>query len=134
MKLNYKITFLSILVSVLLILLLLFIYINVKIIGYKTYDVDYIVGDHIGINLDEDAIHFGTARGDMVLRRDIVISSDVDISVKVKLTGIDYMYVEDTDFMVLAGEKKNLELVLKLPPGVEKGTYSGNLKVIYLKP
>jgi hypothetical protein len=134
MKLNYKITFLSILVSVLLILLLLFIYINVKIIGYKTYDIDYAVGDHIGINLDEDAIHFGTAREDMVLRRDITISSEVDISVKVKLIGLNYVHVEDTEFIVLAGEKRNIELLLKLPQGVEKGTYSGKLKLIYLKP
>lgn len=134
MKFNSRLIISGILVFLVLMILLFFVYVNVKIIGYKTYGVDYVIGDHIGINLDGDAVHFGTARGDMVLRRGVVISSDIDVLVKTELTGIDYVAVKEDEFILLAGEKKELELVLELPPNIEKGTYTGELKVIYLRP
>ncbi len=134
MKYNSKLILYSSIIFTILLIIGLFLYINVKIIGFTEYDIDYVVGDHIGINLDEDSIHFGTGSAGMVLTRDITIGSDVDIDVKVKLSGIDYVTVEETEFLVLASEKRSLELIATIPPNLENGVYSGKLKIIYFKP
>lgn len=113
--------------------LILFVYANVKIVGYKDYDIDYTVGDYVGINLDEDAIHFGTAHKGTTHRRYMKISTDRDVFVKIILYDIEYIIIEEADFLLHSGETKNVPLLLNLPLNAEDGHYSGKLKVVFLK-
>lgn len=112
----------------------LFIYANVKIIGYTEYDVDYFVGSHIGINLDEDAIHFGTLQPGNAHRRELIVRSERDVLVRVIPYGLDYLVVENDNTLVFSGEEAKISLLLRLPLSAEEGFHSGKLKVIYLRP
>ncbi len=132
MKIRLKL----IICSIILLLTLfgfLFIYANFKIIGYTEYTVDYYVGDYIGLNLDEGAIHFGTIQPGNSHRRELIVNSDRDILVKILPYGLEHLIIENNNIMVLSGKQEKISILIRLPLSAEEGFYSGKLKVVYLR-
>ncbi len=127
---NLAIFLVSFLVLVILGLLL---YVKINIAGYASYPIDYVHGEYMGINLDEDAIHFGTISENMVFEREIEIISDEDVIVNAYLFGIENIDISDNGFYLPAGEKKTLVLSLKIPENYEMGYYTGKLSLVYLR-
>tara|TARA_Y100000310_G_scaffold290105_1_gene317017 strand:+ start:654 stop:1067 length:414 start_codon:yes stop_codon:yes gene_type:complete len=123
-----------IIISLIIIGGVLFFYISKNVIGYTEYEVDYIVGDYAGFNLDEDAIHFGTITQGVKSTRAIDIYTDRDAEVRVYVTGLGHLAISDDVFFLGANEKKSIDIVLQVPPELKEGHYSGKIRIIYRKP
>ncbi len=124
--------FLFFLIFVIIIGVVTYVYIFNNLIGYKEYAVDYVIGDYIGFNLDEDAIHFGTLVQGVKATRKIEISTNQDANIKIYFKDLDHVGVEENAFFLRAGEVKEVELIVF--PDAEVGYYVGKMMVIYTKP
>jgi len=106
---------------------------------YETQELkmDVIVGNYTGINLDTDAVHFGTIKKeDPALRmREVVIinsyneSKEVFLSVDGKLS--KWAALSENHFILSPNENKSIEVTLKISSEIGSGTYYGILKAVF---
>ena len=126
--------FLFFLISLTIIGVVTYVYIFNDLMGYKEYPVDYVIGDYVGFNLDEDAIHFGTLIQGVIATRKIEISTNEDANVRIYFKDLDYVGVEENAFFLTANEVKEIELVAAPPIDAKPRYYVGKMIVIYTKP
>ena len=95
--------------------------------------MDYHVGDYVGFNLDEDAIHFGTLLPGVRADREIEIYTDKDVLINVVFEELDNIYVDKNNFVLKAGESYSLMFTIELPKDIEEGFYKGKIKIRFKK-
>lgn len=106
-------------------------------IVYEAQEIlmDIKVGDHIGLNLDTDALHFGISMSPGSAARDIIVSNDHNISLRVDIRPAgkiaDWVLVKENNFVLKPGEKKNVEFEVNVPKDVEVGLYEGVLRIFF---
>lgn len=107
---------------------------------YYIYDVqdipmDVKVQDHVGFNLDTDALHFGIVMSPGYAGRSIVVTHPLDrpLQVVIQTSGEIAPWVEANywEFVLQPGETKSVLFELYCPEGVEPGNYSGNVRVTF---
>jgi hypothetical protein len=134
-KLNIlKYLFICLVIFIVVTIGVVYFYAFNTLIGYKEYDVDYTIGNYMGFNLDEDAIHFGTVIPGMKTSRNINISSDRDAMINIYVKNLDYFGIEENNFFLNAGESKEVKLFVIPSYGAKEGNYSGKLEIVYKKP
>ena len=112
----------------------LYVYTFYTIKGYTEYGVDYAIGDHIGFNLDEDAIHFGTVIPGMKATRKINISSYKAAWIDIYIEDLEHVDIDEHSFFLDAGGSKEVKLSVMPVVGAEEGNHSGKMRVIYKRP
>lgn len=107
------------------------------IVEVQEYDIDLIVGNMAGFNLDTDKIHFGTLPpGNNAERKFEVQNIDYNrIKVNVKSYGEfkDWIYVNKNNFYLGKGETEEVKVVAYVPENAEIKTYEGKLKIIFTR-
>ncbi|MBI2136836.1 hypothetical protein HYU06_07225 [Candidatus Woesearchaeota archaeon] len=134
--------FSAFIVFVLIILTALFIayFYLTNIFEYEKIKMDVTVGDHIGLNLNSDAVHFGTIdiKKTGEITREVVITNSVKVPKKIYLfkTGSISRWISPpkTAFLINPWQNETIAIKLSIPAaGVSKGNYSGNLIIISKK-
>ncbi len=132
MKKKTKLSILHLFLGVLLVVAATLVsYYSLHPLSRQVYPVDLSIGDYIGINLDKDALHFGTLRPGSVVGRPVVIRAEqYPIAVTVFVEGLPFVTVEEPSFTLQTGESKAIRLVATVEKTVEKNTYNGTLVVL----
>lgn len=114
-----------------------FIYNHFIIVQEKEYDLDLIVADMAGFNLDNDKIHFGTLPAGNNAERKLNVQNNYnyDVKVNVKTYGnlSEWIYVNENNFWLESKENKEVVLKAYVPKGTEQGTYEGKLEIIFTR-
>src|SRR3989344_258342 len=100
-------------ILIFIISVVLFCYYNFN--GIQIYKYDIIVGNHIGFNLDNDMLHFGTVPKGENSKRSVVIRNTGEKSkVRIKAFGeiSDFIYASDNNFILLPEESKEITLYI----------------------
>ncbi|MBS1266078.1 MAG: hypothetical protein MAG795_00043 [Candidatus Woesearchaeota archaeon] len=96
--------------------------------------MDLKVGDHIGLNTDVDAMHFGIVASPGYGNREFIVTNNnsIPVEVTIRLHGemIKWINVSDYNFYLEPGEHKTVELEAYIPRGTEHGYYEGKIQVI----
>ncbi|MBU0459235.1 MAG: hypothetical protein KKH52_04590 [Nanoarchaeota archaeon] len=96
--------------------------------------MDVVIGNYTGINLDTDAVHFGTIeKGKATTRtREVVITNNHDKSKKIYITTSGklskWVELSEDSFILSPQENKSVQVMLKINPEIDYGTYNGTLK------
>ena len=105
---------------------------DVKVIPY-----DFSVGDYVGFNVDDDALHFGTALNNGQSSRNLIITNNYEHEVLVNLIvegeGEELFDIEKNSFVLTPNENKKISLFVNIPKDFALETYSGKVFVITKK-
>ncbi|MBS3144166.1 hypothetical protein J4208_01130 [Candidatus Woesearchaeota archaeon] len=92
------------------------------------------VGDYVGINLDKDALYFGTLKPNSQVERPLVFRADhYPISVQLLIEDIPFVTAEESFFILQEGEVKAIRFFAQVDKDVEKKEYTGKLIVLTKK-
>ncbi|MDP1695112.1 MAG: hypothetical protein Q8L34_06245 [Candidatus Woesearchaeota archaeon] len=92
------------------------------------------VGDYVGINLDKDALYFGTLRPSSKVERPLVFRADhYPISVQLFIEGIPFVTAEESLFTLQKGESKSVRFFAQVDKDAGKKDYTGKLIVLTKK-
>jgi len=103
----------------------------------KELKIDLIVGNYTSINLDTDAIHFGTVKKGKVntLTREVVINNNDNVPKKVRLfvkgdlSGL--IQISENNFILPPTENKTISITVIVNPERDYGTYEGMLRAVF---
>jgi hypothetical protein len=123
-------------VIVLVIFLASLIYKNITIYEVRTIPADINVAKHVGINLNNDSLHFGTTFPYGGSKRDMTISFHKDALVEIKTFGEmkNWIYVSDNNFFLPANTEKELTFEVFVPSGTDERLYNGTVKIYFKRP
>lgn len=95
------------------------------------YDMHLKVGSRTGINIDTDAIYFGTIKpGDGVTKKIMITNSGSARKVALKTTGELNQWIHyESSQEIGANEKKDISLTVNVPKDADLGEYKGKLRV-----
>lgn len=96
--------------------------------------IHFIVGDHVGINLDTNAVNFGTVKqgSGYRLQREMVIGNELALSRQVQMTVTGdiapLVSVSPSAFILAPGENRAVNITLTTIPTLPEGNYTGILR------
>lgn len=88
------------------------------------------VGDYAGFNIDTKNLNFGTVYPGAVSEREVAIETDKDVFVTLSVDGIKFVEPLENNFMLKAGERKNIVVRASILGGEPFGNYTGSLVVV----
>lgn len=129
-----KVLILLLITAILSITLTYFFYQSAKIYSIKELKMDIIIGSYIGLNTDTDAIYFGTTLPGTSVNREIVLNTDKDIKVNLKLSGniSSFVQIPENNFRLNKDMQKSIKLRAIIPLNAAKGLYAGILKITFI--
>src|SRR3989344_3058823 len=129
-----KILILLLVTAILSITLTYFFYQSAKIYSIKELKMNIIIGNYIGLNTDTDAIHFGTTLPGTSANREIVLNTDKNITVNLKLSGniSSFIKIPENNFILSKNMQKSIKLTSVIPLNATKGVYIGILKITFI--
>lgn len=105
-----------------------------------TLKMDLKVGTYAGINIDTDALHFGTVPKGKVgsLAREVVVENNDNVrrNVFISASGelAPYVGLSEDEFTLDPFANKTVEVTLIVPPGLDSGSYNGTLTITLKRP
>ena len=113
----------SIAVSVLLIQ-------KTSLYSYKRLKIDFTIGDHLGFNTDQDALHFGTLQqGNRGFREFDIKNMDCNKCKVSLISNLDWISLSDNDFILNKNQGKTITAYLTIPSAAKDGKYEGYLDI-----
>ena len=101
----------------------------------KVIHYDFTIGDYIGFNVDNDALHFGTMLKNSQSKKSISITNNYKNSLLVdfRITGDrrELINFKENNLILKSGEEKKFFITVKVPENLEFGTYNGKIFVIF---
>ncbi|MFH1424088.1 MAG: carboxypeptidase regulatory-like domain-containing protein [archaeon] len=92
------------------------------------------VGSHIGVNVDSDAIYFGTIPPGGAGRRGIIVKNDLSENRKITLhvTGdfADWIFVSENNFVLEPYGQKDIYVSVNVPKNADKRDYTGTFLMV----
>ena len=129
-----KILMLLLITAILSVILTYFFYQSAKIYSIKELKMDLIIGNYIGLNTDTDSIHFGTTLPGTSANREIVLNTDKNITVNLKLSGniSSFIQIPENNFILNKDMQKSIKLTSVIPLNATKGVYMGILRITFI--
>ncbi|MEW5896511.1 MAG: hypothetical protein AB1668_02360 [Nanoarchaeota archaeon] len=130
----YLLGAISLLVLSIVSLLALFFWNDPPAEDVQELKMDLTIGDHLGVNLDNDAIHFGTVEQgkSYSLAREVVLSNNDARSQRLSLSTegelAQWLTLSERAVTLLPQQNKTITVTLKVPANLELGTYNGMFK------
>lgn len=128
----------GVLIVVLVFISLVFLYfLGNKVIQVKEYDMYLSVGDHIGLNVDNDSLYFGTVDMDMPsgMIRTIRVKNFKNYKLRVNVIYegdiLEYMALPPEDFVLKPYEEKELLISTRGEGDFVEGYYDGKVRIIF---
>ena len=129
---------LSVLISstaILSIALVLVFYSFFKVVHIEEIGMDITVGDHIGMNSDNDALHFGMVMKGACAHRNIIVKHEFDFPVKVstRISGElgKWTLVDNNNQVIKNGEEIEVSFHVCPPREAEYEDYTGTARVFF---
>jgi len=133
-----KFKFLFILIIILIVSLSLNFFVNnKKLVDYQEIPIYVTVGDHLGFNVNNSALFFGTIQKGSYSFRSFVVKNEkcesckVEIKVGEQMEG--WIEVSENNFLLKKGEYKELVAYAFIPEGSDLGDYEGKLIIYFWK-
>ena len=104
-----------------------------KVIASQTLAYDFNVQEHVGMNLDNDILHFGGGPPGSVLSRSINVSVDLSGVVIVSYEGDGILVAAKNNFAITSYEPIELDFSLEIPEDMEPGMYGGTITVVVVE-
>lgn len=106
---------------------------NSKINEHYEYEMDVVVAENAGFNLDKDKIHFGKVPVNSKSSREIVMTvgtlpSKINMSVEGNISQFITIYPDD-EIVLVDNAEQTIELEVYIPMDAELGRYEGKLFV-----
>ena len=99
------------------------------------FKMDIEIGDHLGFNVDTDALHFGLSMSPGKATRWLNISHQNKNPLQVDIQTAGYLgswiYIEEPSFVLEPNVNKEVTVECHIPENIEYGHYNGTLKVIF---
>ena len=93
--------------------------------------IDLTIGNYIGINVDQDTLHFGTLRPGASAERSLILrADDYDIAVQLIVEDLPFVIPEEETLIIKQGESKAVRFFAKPGDDQEKKTYTGRLIIL----
>lgn len=132
-----KLKVISLIIIVILLLLSLNFFIKDRLIDKKEVGINLNVGNHIGFNVDNNAIYFGTIIPGNYGSRNMTFVSDYDFDVKIKIKidseFKDWYEVSDNNFILKKNEEKEIIILVNVPLDAEMKEYNSTLNAYFWK-
>lgn len=91
----------------LVIFLTVFLYTSFHPITQQRIPLDVTVGDYLGVNLDDDALHFGTLNPGSSSQRGILLRADnYAVAITLAVEGIPFIFPERDHLVLQQGEQE----------------------------
>jgi len=101
------------------------------------FDMYLTIGDHVGFNIDTEALFFGTMGpgGSGMRYISIVNKGDSQMRVEFQASGElgRFVSVSSSGFVVAPGENTTVNIVAQMPFDTPYGDYTGKLAILYYK-
>lgn len=118
---------LSLLVGIAIVGTLVFYY-SLYPVTKQVIPVDITVGDYLGVNLDDDALHLGTIRPGSSAQRSIVLRADSsDSEIRVIVEGIPFLFPEYEVLTLKKGKSEVLRFFAVTDLFTPKKKYEGRI-------
>lgn len=133
---NKNIFWILLLAAVLFALAIAFIIFNTFVITESyTLDMHLTIGNTTGVNVETDAIYFGTIKpGNSVTKIITIENSEQKHRVVIKTSDEFRNWLHYEPILIMEpGEKKEISLTAAIPKDAEYGTYQGKLKVKFYR-
>lgn len=115
----------------LVVLITAFFYYRAHPITRQEISIDLSIGDYVGVNADQDALHFGTLLPGASAERSLVLRADeYPITVQLIVQDLPFVVAEETDFVLAQGESKSVRFFARPDRQLEKKTYRGTLLIL----
>lgn len=85
------------------------------------------VGDHVGFNVDQQTINFGTALPGSTVEREVVLTTDKDSLITLTIEGLDFVSPHESHFVLEKGKTKRASILATVPKNQPPGGYNGTL-------
>jgi len=123
---------LIIIIAGLLSFYLKFIY---KVKAIRTYEIKVKVGDHIGFDIENSSINFGTIIPGNSGERIIELSSNEDVKVEIYLMGeiAKWITLDKNDFLLKKNKNERVTFTITIPVTTKYGNYSGKAIILFKK-
>ncbi|HLC72413.1 MAG TPA: hypothetical protein VJH37_02410 [Candidatus Nanoarchaeia archaeon] len=100
----------------------------------QTIPLDIFVGDYTGINLDSDAIHFGTVQPGSLAQRSVYLyAGSYDSEIALIVDGISFIFPENKTLYLHKGEGEAVRLFAATNANTPKKKYEGTLTILTKK-
>ena len=120
-------------IAILLFFLAMIFYFNYFILDVVYVNFDFKVREdkNIGFNLDQDALHFGIIPPGSSGHRDLILNSDVQAKILIKVFGSDYVYPTKNNFILEPNKSVSVPFSASPPIDLPEGNYSGKIRIIF---
>ena len=129
-KLSHIIFFFLLFASLAL-LALSFYFIQHRPFDSRVLPVRFMIGDKIGIEINESALTFGRAPPGTSLYRGVFVDNPyafpIIVRVFINKTIASYVFAPNATFILSSGARYEVPFVLSVPSNAEAGNYSGTL-------
>lgn len=116
--------------------LLVFVFFLMIFNGVQVYEYSVIVGNHIGFNVDNDKIYFGTVpRGERSRRAIVVKNTDKPSKVRIRAFGdlAGNIKLSDNNFKMQKNETKEITIFMFADSHTNYGKYTGNVIFLFTR-
>jgi|SRR3989338_5711968 len=107
------------------------------LVGVQTIPIEFTVGNHIGINADNDALHFGTMPPGSNGFRSIVVQNShcilCSVEIRVNPELASWIFLSEEQFALKKGEYKEVVVYVYVPEEASYGKYEGMLSIYFKK-
>lgn len=118
----------------LLIFLTVFLYTFFHPVTRQTIPMDVTVGDYLGVNLDDDALHFGTLNPGSSAQRGVLLRADsYAVAVTLTVEGIPFVFPERDSLILQQGEQAIVRMYAVTDLLTPRKRYEGTLRIITKK-
>jgi len=110
---------------------------SAQILGQKSFGMQLTVSDTLGFNIDTNAVYFGKATPNSMVKRDIIVNNNLMERALVvfeksgELAG--WVTPSLNEFYLNPGESKSVTLTAKIPNDAKMAEYSGKIVVYFMK-
>ena len=112
-------------IAILLFFLAMIFYFNYFILDVVYVNFDFKVREdkNIGFNLDQDALHFGIIPPGSSGHRDLILNSEVQAKILIKVFGSDYVYPTKNNFILDPNKSVSVPFSASPPIDLPKANY-----------
>ncbi|HLC54280.1 MAG TPA: hypothetical protein VJK07_01490 [Candidatus Nanoarchaeia archaeon] len=126
-----RIILFSLFFACLILLTLSFYLIQHRPFDSRVLPVRFMIGDRVGIEINDSALTFGRALPGTTLYRGIFVDNPHAFSINVRVfinkTIASYVFAPNATFTLSSGARYEVPFVLAVPSGSEAGNYSGTV-------
>ena len=119
---------------VLVIFITAFLYYTLHPVTKQVIPIDVTVGDYTGINLDSDAIHFGTLKPGSMAQRPVILRADeYAVEITLLVEDIPFVFPENSTITLQKGQNEAVRLFAVTDILTPQKKYEGRLLILTKK-